>query len=504
MAARKRRVPPVLAAVDLGSNSFHMVVARHAHGQLVIVDRLREMVRLADGLTADGGLEPVAQRRALACLERFGQRLREVQAGGVRVVGTNTLRKAKRARGFLARAEAALGHHIEIISGIEEARLIHLGVTLTLPRIAGRRLIIDIGGGSTECIIANGLKPVALESLYMGCVGISNQHFARGRVSVKRFDAALLACAVELEPIAEHYRAVGWQEAIGSSGSVRAIASAVQELWPSSARSGDITRAGLERLVDHVCAAGSLAAAGLVSVTPERAPVFLGGLAVLTAIFRTLGLHRLRVAEGALREGALYEMLGRLSDGDARERTVASMAARFNAEPAQGERVGQTAERLLKKVAEGWKLDLEMHAQWLRWAAALHEIGVDIAHPGYHKHGAYLLEHADMPGFTREEQQVLACLVGSHRRKVALARLTEMPPALRRQVQRLMVLLRLAAVLHRSRSAVAVPRLVLKVGEASLAVTFPRGWLKRHPLTAKDLEQEAEFLAVVPFRLRVS
>jgi exopolyphosphatase/guanosine-5'-triphosphate,3'-diphosphate pyrophosphatase len=162
VAARKRRVPPVLAAVDLGSNSFHMVVARHAHGQLVIVDRLREMVRLADGLTDDGGLDPVVQRRALACLERFGQRLREVQAGGVRVVGTNTLRKAKRARGFLARAEAALGHHIEIISGIEEARLIHLGVTLTLPRIAGRRLIIDIGGGSTECIIANGLKPVAL------------------------------------------------------------------------------------------------------------------------------------------------------------------------------------------------------------------------------------------------------------------------------------------------------------------------------------------------------
>lgn len=504
MAARQRRVPPVLAAVDLGSNSFHMVVARHTHGQLVIVDRLREMVRLADGLKDDGGLDPLVQRRALACLERFGQRLREVQAGGVRVVGTNTLRKAKRARGFLARAEAALGHRIEIISGIEEARLIHLGVTLTLPRIAGRRLIVDIGGGSTECIIANGLKPVALESLYMGCVGTSNRHFPRGRVSRKRFDAALLACAVELEPIAERYRAVGWQEAVGSSGSVRAIAAAVQELAPAGSRASGITRAGLERLVDHVCAAGSLSAAQLLSVTPERAPVFLGGLAVLTAIFRTLGLQRLRVADGALREGALYDMLGRLSDGDARERTVASMAARFNADSAQGQRVGHTAERLLRQVAAGWKLDLEVHAQWLRWAGALHEIGVDIAHPGYHKHGAYLLEHADMPGFTREEQQVLACLVGSHRRKVAVARLAELSPALRRQVQRLVVVLRLAAVLHRSRATVAVPRLGLKAGVSSLAVAFPRGWLKKHPLTAKDLEQEAGFLATIPCRLRVS
>ncbi|MFM7067585.1 MAG: exopolyphosphatase, partial [Gammaproteobacteria bacterium] len=232
-------------------------------------------------------------------------------------------------------------------------------------------------------------------------------------------------------------------------------------------------------------------------------PVFLGGLAVLAAVFRALGLQRLRVAEGALREGALYDMLGRLSDGDARERTVHSMAARFNADVGQGERVAQMTDRLLRKVAERWQLDVIVHGQWLRWASALHEIGIDIAHPGYHKHGAYLLEHADMPGFTREEQLVLACLVGSHRRKVALARLDDFPAAQRRNVLRLVVLLRLAALLLRSRSSTPVPRLGLNAGESSLTVAFPRGWLKRNPLTAADLEQEQAFLAAVPFRLRV-
>jgi exopolyphosphatase/guanosine-5'-triphosphate,3'-diphosphate pyrophosphatase len=500
---RKRRVPAVLAAVDLGSNSFHMVVARQTHGQLVIIDRLREMVRLAAGLTTSGALDATAQARALACLSRFGQRLHKFHARGVRVVGTNTLRKAKHASQFLLRAEAALGHPIEIISGIEEARLIHLGVTRTLPKVEGRRLIVDIGGGSTECIVARGLKPLALESLYMGCVATATAHFPGGRVTRKRFAAALVACQVELEPIAARYRALGWQEAVGSSGSVRAVAEAIRELAPTGGRAGTITRAGLDRLIEHLCVTGNLRVAGLSSITAERAPVFLGGLAILTALFDAFHLQRLQVAEGALREGLLHDMLGRLSDGDARERTVRSMSVRFNTDAAQGERVAQTADRLLRKVAVAWRLDPLEHGRWLRWAAALHEIGMDIAHTGYHKHGAYLLEHADMPGFTREEQQVLACLVGSHRRKVAELRLAELAPALRRKVSRLVVILRLAVVLHRSRAAGSAPPIALEATETRLTLRFPRGWLKRQPLTAADLEQERDFLESVPLRLQV-
>lgn len=502
-AARKparARIPELLAAVDLGSNSFHMVVARHHQGQLVILDRLREMVRLAAGLGEGGTLDAAAQRRAIDCLSRFGQRLRRVPAGGVRVVGTNTLRKAKRAKQFLTRAQAALGHPIEVISGIEEARLIHLGVTHTLPHLRGRRLIIDIGGGSTECIIARGLEADALESLYMGCVAVSDRHFPGGRITRKRFDQALLACQVELEPIQARYRKLGWAAAVGSSGSVRAVAEAVHELSPGTE---GITRAGLKRLVDHLCAAGTLKAAALSSVTVERSGVFLGGLAILAAAFDALGIRTMQVADGALREGLLYDMLGRLSDGDARERTVRSMAARFHADEVQGERVARMALRLLGKVAVRWKLDVEVHGQWLRWAAALHEIGLDIAHTSYHKHAAYLLEHADMPGFPREEQQVLACLVGSHRRKIALQRLEALPLALRRRVARLVVLLRLAVLLHRARSTTPVPRLVLTPGDGRLAVRFPRGWLRRHPLTLADLEQEQEFLAALPLRLQV-
>ncbi len=495
-----QRIPDVLAAVDLGSNSFHMVVARYSHGQITIVDRLREMVRLAAGLDEHGRLSKDATDRALVALDRFGQRLRDMRAESVRVVGTNTLRKARRKAGFLERAREALGHPIEIISGIEEARLIYGGVTQTMPLEPGRRLVVDIGGGSTECIIGEGREPRILESLYMGCVALSAQHFPDGRFAAKRFERAVVFCEVELEPIQVPFRAIGWEHAVGSSGSVRAVGEAIRELDPTAQA---ITREGLAELTDHLVRAGTVKGAGLAAIGEERWPVFGGGLAIVTAIFNALGVESMRVADGALREGLLYDMVGRYTDEDARERSIRSMAARFHVDRGQAERVEATAIEFLRQVESAWGLVDPLAEGVLRWAARLHEIGLDISHSSHHKHAAYLLEHADLPGFPREEQRLLACVVGAHRRKVALELAEELVPPWHTLALYLIVVMRLAVLLHRGRSRETLPTIRLTPKGRSLELRFPRGWLREHALTRADLAQEVDFLKAVGFRLRV-
>jgi exopolyphosphatase / guanosine-5'-triphosphate,3'-diphosphate pyrophosphatase len=498
--SKSARIPDVLAAVDLGSNSFHMVVARYSHGQVTIVDRLREMVRLAAGLDEHGRLSKDATDRALAVLARFGQRLREMRAESVRVVGTNTLRKARRKAGFLERAREMLGHPIEIISGIEEARLIYAGVTQTMPLDPGRRLVVDIGGGSTECIVGEGSEPRILESLYMGCVALSAEYFPDGRIAAKRIERAVVACEVELEPIQVPFRGIGWEHAVGSSGSVRAVGDAIRELDPNATA---ITREGLAELTDKLVRAGNVRGAGLASITEERWPVFPGGLAILTAVFNALGVESMRVAEGALREGLLYDMLGRFTDEDARVRSVRSMAARFHVDKEQAERVEASVVDFLRQVETAWGLTDALAEQSLRWAAHLHEIGLDISHSSHHKHAAYLLENADLPGFPREEQRLLACLVGCQRRKVALERSEDLIPPWHGKALYLIVLLRLAVLLHRGRSREPLPAIRLAPKGRSLEVRLPRGWLREHELTRADLVQEIDFLKAAGFRLRV-
>ncbi|HEU4531445.1 MAG TPA: exopolyphosphatase, partial [Steroidobacteraceae bacterium] len=329
-----------MAAVDLGSNSFHMVVARYSHGQIVILDRLREMVRLAAGLDEQGRIDKASATRALECLQRFGQRLRDMQADSVRVVGTNTLRKAHRKQLFLERAREALGHPIEIISGIEEARLIYVGVANTTPNEPGKRLVVDIGGGSTELIIGEQFDAQKLESLHMGCVSMSLAHFPDGKVSEKRFRRARVDARLQLEPIQAAFRSQGWERAFGSSGTIRVIAELIRHFEPSATT---VTRAGIERLIGETIEAGNVSQIHLPEVTPERAPVFPGGLAILAELFEALGVAEMRVAEGALREGLLYDMLGRLRNEDARERTVRAMQQRYHVDEEQAQRVGATA-----------------------------------------------------------------------------------------------------------------------------------------------------------------
>ncbi len=477
-----------------------MVVARYSHGQLVILDRLREMVRLAGGLDEQGRLNKEVSTRAVECMQRFGQRLRDMHARSVRVVGTNTLRRAHRKQGFLSRAREALGHPIEIISGIEEARLIYLGVANTIANEPGRRLVVDIGGGSTELIIGESFAPVKLESLHMGCVGLSMNYFARGKVSAKRFARARLAARLELEPVQAAFRALGWQQVVGSSGTIRIILELIRHFEPAAT---SISAAGLDRLIREVIRVGQVSDLALPEITPERAPVFPGGLAILAELFDTLGIEQMRIADGALREGLLYDTIGRFRQEDARTRTVRAMEKRYHVDAAQATRVEETALGFLQQVASAWGLEDPLAELALSFAARLHEIGLDVSHSQYQKHGAYLLRHADMPGFAQEEQMLLACLVGAHRRKIPLALAEELIPPWNQRAPLLILPLRLAVLAHRGRSTAPLSPVKLTPRGKSLTLEFPRRWLKDHPLTVADLLQEVEYWKTAGFRLRV-
>jgi exopolyphosphatase/guanosine-5'-triphosphate,3'-diphosphate pyrophosphatase len=477
-----------------------MVVARYSHGQLIIMDRLREMVRLAAGLDEQDRLSRDSVSRAIKALEKFGQRLRDVNAGGVRVVGTNTLRKAKRKGAFLDRARESLGHPIEIISGVEEARLIYLGVAHTTPSEPGHRLVVDIGGGSTELIVGEGLVAKRLESLYMGCVGLSMEHFPDGAITEKRMKRARTAAQLELEPVAARFRRSEWDSAFGASGTLRATSDILKV---RGAVDGLITRKGVESLVEECLEAGDVTRLRMPGLTQDRQEIFPAGLAILIEIFDRLGVESIRVADGALREGLLYDLLGRLTDEDARARSVRAMEGRYHIDGAQAERVEATALAFLRKVREAWGLEPPLAELVLRWAARLHEVGLDISHSHYHRHGAYLLQNADMPGFPREEQHLLAAVVGAHRRKIHLETIEELIPPWHLKAEFLIVLLRLAVLLNRGRSPAALPDIDFHPKARTLEVVFPKGWIADHPLTAADLEQEIEYLQAAGFRLKV-
>ena len=504
LSTAKRNVPrkshEFAAAIDLGSNSFHMIVARIQNGQPIVIDRLREMVRLADGMDHDGNLLPLPQKRALECLKRFGQRLAGFPAGSVRVVGTNTLRNALNAESFLAEAERALGHPIDIISGVEEARLIYIGAAHSLAGSEQQRLVMDIGGSSTELIIGTGHDPRYMESLEMGCVTVTQDYFPDGNITQRRIEKAWVFAQTELEPHIGTFRRFGWQEAIGTSGTIRAVKKAITTAgWTN----GKITEEALRKLLAGLAAQGRIADLRLEGLSPERAPVFLGGVIILLAAFEALEIQSMMVSEGALREGLLYDLVGRFQDEDIRSRSVTHLAQRYHADVAQGERVAKSALRALDQVADKWGLDREEAGNWLTWAAQLHEIGFDIAHSRHHHHAAYIIEHCDLAGFSQQEQCLLAALVRSHRRKLPVKLYKELPKRIGRLAPRLSVLLRLAVILNRSRAASAACDFVVQVDDKHLKLKFPAGWFKQQPLTRADLEAEARYLYAAGFVLEV-
>ena len=433
--------PEIVAAVDLGSNSFHMIVCSLKDGKLQTIDRLKDMVRLASGLNADNILDENTQQRALACLERFGQRIRDFPPGSVRIVGTNTLRTAKNAGQFLIKAEQALCHPIHIISGIEEARLIYLGVAYSLSSNASLRLVMDIGGGSTEYIIGAGDTPKEKESLNMGCVSVSNLFFPDGRLSEYAFNRASLFAEQKLEPFQRKFQRRNWDEAIGASGSLRSIAKVLQAKgWSNNG----ITREGLEKLVVHLKQCHHINDLNLPDLDTERLPVFAGGVAIVYATFKSLSIEQMTVSDGALREGLIQDLLGRLYHHDMRSATVQSMADRFRTDKKHAARIKQTIQIVLSQLSAdySWAND-ENCAQFIDWAADLHEIGIDIAHSQYHKHSAYIIENGDLAGFSNQDQIVLASIIRAHRRKFSQTLFNELPSPWNTDAPNLTLVLRL-------------------------------------------------------------
>ena len=492
--------PEVIAAIDLGSNSFHMIIARVDNGHLQIIDKLREMVRLGAGLTEDKDLTEDARTQALACLERFGQRVRSMPAGSVRAAGTNTLRQVRNSGHFLIEAEQALGHPIEIIAGREEARLVYLGVAHGLAAGEGNRLVVDIGGGSTELIVGDGFDTLRRESLHMGCVSMSRAHFPDGQIRKKSMEKARITARLEVSPVELIYKDLGWDMAVGSSGTIRSIRSVVNAAgWSDQG----ITLSSLYKLRDVLLEAGHVDKIKLEGLSDERKPVFAGGLTVLLGVFEALDIKQMQVSDEALREGLLYDLMGRIRHEDARERTVKTLSSRYKVDVDHAQRVETTALTFLDEVTESWKMSRQDFGAMLGWAAQLHEVGLAVSHSHFQKHGAYLLENADMSGFSRQEQCVLAALIRGHRRKFPLDVFDALPDDCENPAIRLCILLRLAILCHRSRDDKPLPPLMIKADKFRLELTFPEGWLDEHPLTQAELDNEAKYLKPTGFKLNI-
>jgi exopolyphosphatase/guanosine-5'-triphosphate,3'-diphosphate pyrophosphatase len=477
----------LLAAVDLGSNSFRLSIGRVIEhdgiAQIYAIDRLKESVRLAAGLDGGKYLDDASIARAITVLKRFGERLEGFHPNRVRAVATNTFRVARNTPDILPRAEAALGFPIEVISGHEEARLIFSGVINELRPSENRRLVIDIGGGSTEIIIGKGYEPLHLASLYMGCVSYSQRFFPDGRITAQRMAQATLAAQQELQGIARQYRKTGWQEAYGSSGTAKGLYAVLT--GTGMARHG-ITLEGMRRLEAKLVGDGRVVIDELAGLKEERAPVLAGGLTIMMAAFQELGIDTMAPGDGALRVGVLYDLLGRDSKHDKRDETIRQFIKRYHVDTKQSARVKALALHFFEQAGlpEGpAKQDL---ARTLAWAADMHEIGFSIAHADYHKHGAYMLGHADMPGFSNDDQTLLAMLVMGHQGK--LNKLRSHEPAREKWIA--LLCLRLAVLLLRRRENLAAVPVRLDVNGDTIRVHAQASWLARHALTEYSLQGE--------------
>ncbi|UPW19053.1 Ppx/GppA family phosphatase [Agarivorans sp. TSD2052] len=484
-----------LAALDLGSNSFHLIIADWEDGELKVRDKVKEMVRLGWGLQDDGSLDAAAWNRAQACLERFGERLREFKPGSVRVVGTKTLRSIIDADVFLQAAEQRLGHPVEVISGEEEARLIYLGVAHYMAPTNGPRMVVDIGGGSTEVTLGEGMEIKLKQSLDMGCVSITKRFFKSGRVTKNRLLKASTYCSQELLPVVDDFIDHSWNECLGASGTIKAVAKVCIE---NKFCAAEIELAGLDAIIERYLEAGecNLPFKGL---SEERQPVFLGGVIVLHSLFKNLHIQKMHAAESALREGLLYELKGRLEHTDIRPASVQRLSERYHVDSQFSGRVDDTCQLLLNQVAETWQLDETETAQLLKWASMLFLVGLDVAHSDYHKHGAYIVGNVDLAGFSRIEQQQLAALVLAHRRSFPAKHF----PLENTDLLKACLMLRLSVIFNRGKRRQGLPELQFRAAGQQMSLLLDQQWLQNNPLTRADLENEQQYLAQIDYKLDV-
>ncbi|SSY79982.1 exopolyphosphatase [Alysiella crassa] len=476
---------PMLATVDLGSNSFRLQICQNNGGQPQVIENIKQMVRLAGGLDERKHLDEASQQRALACLAQFGERLRGFAPENVRVVATNTFRVAKNIKQFLPQAEAALGFPIEIIAGHEEARLIYTGVVHTYPNHGQKMLIIDIGGGSTEFIIGSQAQPEKLESLPMGCVTYSNKFFVN-KINEKDFQAAITSARGEIQRISKIYKRTGWDITLGTSGTAKAIANVIAA---ENLSEQGITLVTMNKLMAKIVDAGSVKKAKLSGLKSEREDVFAGGLAVMMAAFMELDIKQMAFTEAALRDGLFFDFIGRSLEEDLRDETAAQFQERYHVSKNQAKRVGELAKQFLTGLAQAHSLqEFDYWGNYLHWAAMLHEIGLDIAHMGYHKHTAYILANADMSGFSRAEQDLLANITLGQRGD--LKKMADVLPE-KPMLWYAVLALRLAVLFCRARLDLSLPQNTMLSAQGNgFVLKISRTWLEENPLTSAALTTE--------------
>lgn len=477
----------LLAAIDMGSNSFHLAIARVDHGEVKKVVSMSEKVQLAAGLDENRNLTETAQQRGLACLSRFVQRLGAVNPNRLRIVATNALRQAKNGHEFIQKAMEILPKPIEIIAGREEARLIYLGVSHTMMN-GNRRLVMDIGGGSTEFIIGEQFEPLQMESLQLGCVSFTKKYFPEGDISQKAFEKAFVEACKQLAGIVNTYKAVGWDTVVGSSGTIKACRQIMINMGLADEQE-NITREGLYKLKDKLLKFKHVSEIDFVGLKEDRRAVLPAGMAILYAIFEVLDIDKLIYSDGALREGVMYDLLGRFQHEDIRDRSVQALIGRYNADAKQAERVVMTAQKLFDQVAEKLKLSND-DSDLLRRAGYVHEIGLAISHNGYHRHGAYLLQYSDIAGFSQIDQNYLSQLVLHHRRKLKNEGKVQVLSIGQSRLLYLCLLLRLAVLINHSRSEQVLPAIALKVKNEQQWQLSVEGDAKDWSLLYEDLHDE--------------
>jgi len=489
----------VLAAIDLGSNSFHLIIARVEHDEVRTIETLAEKVQLGAGLKNDK-LDKAAIQRGMDCLSRFKQVLDSVTPYRTRIVGTNALRQAHNRRKFTRKAEELLGVPVDVIYGREEARLVYLGVAHTLADDEHSRLVVDIGGGSTEFIVGKRFEPQNLESLQMGCVSYTREFFKKGKITRKRYKRAYDAARLEVSRIRHRFNAERWEDCVGSSGTLQAIELILQNFgWSESG----ITRSGLSCLEEALLAFEHIDDIDIESLSETRRNVILSGVAITAGLFDELKIEIMRSSRGALREGVIYDLLGRLHHEDVRERTINALMQRYSADEDLATIVERRARILYLATRKAWGLT---SSDWdlLRWASRSHEIGMAISHKHYNRHGAYLLRNADLPGFSQDEQETLALLVWCHRRKLPVDDFKELAEIDRMHLLRLVVLLRLANLFKYVEQLEYLPEFRVVAEETVMQLQFPDGWLEQHPLTAYELRDERKQLLKLGIRLQVA
>lgn len=490
----------LLAAVDLGSNSFHLSIARLEQGEIRPVQALSEKIQLAAGLDEEGNLGEEAIERGLECLSRFAQMLHSVEPERIRVVGTNALRRARNRREFTVAARRILGTPVEVIYGREEARLVYLGVAHTLADDAQARLVVDIGGGSTEFAIGERFEPRKLESLQLGCVSYSKKYFADGALSKRNYQKAYEKACLEVSHIRKGFRKKHWEEAVGSSGTLQAIEAVMNaQDWSESG----ITRKGLQRMKKTLMRHKHFDDISLEGLTAARRSVIGAGLAIAEAIFDTLEIEEMRSSKGALREGVIYDLVGRLRHEDVRERSISALIQRYHAEEDTAQVVARRARLLFDATHKDWDLS-RADGELLIWAAKAHEIGKAISHKHFHHHSAYLLRNSDLPGFSQTEQEDMAIVVAGQQGKLRPELFLDVDESALPRIKRMTAILRLATLFKYVEQLEQLPDFSIRASSDSLHMEFPQDWLTQHPLTWQELKLQKDSFKRLDLQLSIA